>query len=230
MFSTRRGDRGARRRGGGAQRERCGARERTADAAAREAGGAARVSARRLRAQSARAAIGLVERAASKLPQISPLASSSGSASQPLAASYGPLCACKTPFSTHGALSIGSVSGVHDGGQGGQDRRVPQVPRRHLARRRRGPARRGRDVRARGVARRCARAAVRALPRQLTIFRVPDTRRLFMYVTTAGDTAMGVAPPASARSRRARRVCNCRRRRGPGAATASTRSAESGRK
>ncbi|KAH8075894.1 protein serine/threonine phosphatase [Aureococcus anophagefferens] len=35
---------------------------------------------------------------------------------------------------------------------------------------------------------------------QLTIFRVPDTRRLFMYITTAGDTVMGVAPPASARA------------------------------
>ena len=90
------------------------------------------------------------------------------------------------------ASRSGGVSGVHDGGQGGQDRRVPQVPRRDLARRRRGPARRGRDVRDRGVARRCKRAAVRSPSRQLTIFRVPDTRRLFMYITTAGDTVMGV--------------------------------------
>ena len=73
-------------------------------------------------------------------------------------------------------------------------------------------------------------ARLLSLSRQLTIFRVPDTRRLFMYITTAGDTVMGVAPPASARSRRARRVFNCRRRRGPGAATARTRSAESGRR
>mmetsp|Transcript_26335 Transcript_26335/g.85158 ORF Transcript_26335/g.85158 Transcript_26335/m.85158 type:complete len:115 (+) Transcript_26335:66-410(+) len=36
---------------------------------------------------------------------------------------------------------------------------------------------------------------------QLTIFRVPDTRRLFMYITTAGDTVMGEATGPGSRYR-----------------------------